>query len=418
MQKRQLGRSGISITPFMVGGNVFGWTADEATSFRLLDAFVDAGVNAIDTADVYSRFVPGHKGGESEIVIGKWLKQSGKRDKVVIATKLGMDMGDGKQGLSKKYMMQAVEDSLKRLQTDVIDLYQSHRDDEATPQEETLAAYGELIKQGKVRAIGASNFSAERLKAALDHLFAHQNVGPFIGRQLIQRLVTSNPSPAYVGRVAATFANNGQGVRGDMKAVIRAVLLDDEARNAAGLTNPQFGKLREPVVRVANWLRAFNGKSTSARFLIPSTDNPATQLGQTVLRSPSVFNFFRPGYVAPSSASGRAGLVGPELQITTESSVAGYINYMEGNIQLGIGSNTPRDVQPDYSAEIAIANDAGALVDRIALLLVAGNLSASARSDIVSAVNGIAATSDANRLNRVRLAILLTMASNDYLVQR
>jgi aryl-alcohol dehydrogenase-like predicted oxidoreductase len=168
MQQRQLGRSGISIAPLMVGGNVFGWTADEATSFKLLDAFVDAGINAIDTADVYSRFVPGHKGGESETVIGKWLKQSGKRDKVVVATKLGMDMGDGKQGLSKKYMMQAVEDSLKRLQTDVIDLYQSHRDDEATPQEETLAAYGELIKQGKVRAIGASNFSAERLKAALD----------------------------------------------------------------------------------------------------------------------------------------------------------------------------------------------------------------------------------------------------------
>ena len=158
MEMRTLGRSGLSIAPLMVGGNVFGWTADEATSFKLLDAFVEAGVNAIDTADVYSRFVPGHTGGESETVIGKWLKQSGKRNRVVIATKLGMDMGEGKSGLARGYMMRAVEESLKRLGTDVIDLYQSHRDDETTPLEETLAAFGELIKQGKVRAIGASRY--------------------------------------------------------------------------------------------------------------------------------------------------------------------------------------------------------------------------------------------------------------------
>jgi len=168
MDMRELGRSGIKIAPLMIGGNVFGWTANEAASFKILDAFIDAGVNSVDTADVYSRFVPGHKGGESELVIGKWLKQSGKRNKVVIATKLGSDMGDGKVGLSRKYMMQAVEDSLKRLQTDVIDLYQSHRDDEATPQEETMAAFGELVKQGKVRAIGSSNFSAARMKSAND----------------------------------------------------------------------------------------------------------------------------------------------------------------------------------------------------------------------------------------------------------
>jgi aryl-alcohol dehydrogenase-like predicted oxidoreductase len=168
MEMRKLGRSGLSIAPLMVGGNVFGWTADEATSFKLLDAFVEAGVNAIDTADVYSRFVPGHTGGESETVIGKWLKQSGKRQRVVIATKLGMDMGEGKNGLSRAYMMRAVEASHTRLQTDVIDLYQSHRDDEATPLEETLAAFGDLIKQGKVRAIGASNYTAPRLKAALE----------------------------------------------------------------------------------------------------------------------------------------------------------------------------------------------------------------------------------------------------------
>ena len=168
MNTRELGRSGLSIAPLMIGGNVFGWTADEATSFRLLDAFVDAGVNGIDTADVYSRFVPGHAGGESETVIGKWLKTSGKRNKVVLATKLGMEMGEGKSGTSRAYMVRAVEDSLRRLQTDVIDLYQSHRDDEKTPLEETLSAFGELVKQGKVRAIGASNFSAARLQASLD----------------------------------------------------------------------------------------------------------------------------------------------------------------------------------------------------------------------------------------------------------
>ncbi|MGE3303860.1 MAG: aldo/keto reductase [Hyphomonadaceae bacterium] len=167
MEMRQLGRSDLKIAPLMIGGNVFGWTADEATSFKVLDAFVDAGVNGIDTADVYSRWVPGNKGGDSEEVMGRWLKKTGKRNKVVLATKLGSDMGGGKQGLSRKYMMQAVEDSLKRLGVETIDLYQSHRDDEATPQEETLAAYGELMKQGKVRAIGASNFTAARLKEAL-----------------------------------------------------------------------------------------------------------------------------------------------------------------------------------------------------------------------------------------------------------
>jgi aryl-alcohol dehydrogenase-like predicted oxidoreductase len=168
VEMRPLGKSGLSTAPLVLGGNVFGWTADEATSFRILDAFVDEGFNAIDTADVYSRFVPGNKGGESETIIGKWLKQSGKRGKVLIATKLGMDMGDGKQGLSRAYMVRAVEDSLKRLQTDVIDLYQSHRDDDKTPLEETLSAYADLIKQGKVRAIGASNYSAARLREALD----------------------------------------------------------------------------------------------------------------------------------------------------------------------------------------------------------------------------------------------------------
>jgi aryl-alcohol dehydrogenase-like predicted oxidoreductase len=168
MNLRPLGRSALQVSPLCFGGNVFGWTADEKTSFALLDAWVDAGFNFIDTADVYSRWAPGHAGGESETVIGKWLKQSGKRNRVVIATKVGKDMGEGRIGLKPAYIRQAVEASLQRLQTDVIDLYQSHDDDAATPLEETLDAFAALIKQGKVRAIGASNYTAPRFAQALE----------------------------------------------------------------------------------------------------------------------------------------------------------------------------------------------------------------------------------------------------------
>jgi aryl-alcohol dehydrogenase-like predicted oxidoreductase len=164
---RELGRSGIKVGPLAFGGNVFGWTVDEAKSFQLLDAFVDSGLNLIDTADVYSTWVPGHVGGESETVIGNWLKKSGKRDKIVIATKVGKPMPTDRKGLSRKNIEQAVEDSLRRLQTDYIDLYQSHEDDPSTPLEETLRAFGDLVKKGKVRAIGASNYGAGRLEEAL-----------------------------------------------------------------------------------------------------------------------------------------------------------------------------------------------------------------------------------------------------------
>ena len=167
MEKRELGRSGISIPPLMLGGNVFGWTADEATSFRLLDASLEAGLNAIDTADVYSAWVPGHQGGESETVIGDWLRRRGGRGDAVIATKVGMAMGSGDKGLSRAWITQAAEDSLRRLQTDYIDLYQAHHDDEDVPLEETLQAFADLIRQGKVRAIGASNYTAPRLREAL-----------------------------------------------------------------------------------------------------------------------------------------------------------------------------------------------------------------------------------------------------------
>lgn len=168
MQLRPLGRSGLQVSPLAFGGNVFGWTVDETLSFRLLDTWVDAGFNFIDTADVYSRWVPGHSGGESETIIGKWLRQTGKRNRVVLATKVGKPMGDGKVGLSPAYIREAVDASLTRLKTDHIDLYQSHDDDAETPLEDTLGTFAELIKVGKVRAIGASNFSAPRLAEALD----------------------------------------------------------------------------------------------------------------------------------------------------------------------------------------------------------------------------------------------------------
>lgn len=168
MEKRKLGRSGLAIAPVVFGGNVLGWSVDPARANRLLDAFVDLGFNAIDTADTYSRWVPGNSGGESEAIIGNWLKASGKRDKVLIFTKVGHEMAPDKKGLSRRYIKAEVEDSLKRLKIDTIDLYQSHRDDTATPMEETLETYGELIREGKVRAIGASNFTAERLRHALD----------------------------------------------------------------------------------------------------------------------------------------------------------------------------------------------------------------------------------------------------------
>jgi len=167
MEQRQLGRSSLKIAPLVLGTNVFGWTADEATSFKVLDAFIDGGFNLIDTADVYSRWVPGHKGGESETIIGKWLKQGGRRDKVVIGTKVGAELGDDKKGLSPARIEQAVEESLRRLQTDYIDLYQTHFDDLDTPVEVILETYAKLIKAGKVRVIGTSNMSPERIMQSI-----------------------------------------------------------------------------------------------------------------------------------------------------------------------------------------------------------------------------------------------------------
>lgn len=175
MQKKQLGHSGLMVSPICLGGNVFGWTIDEAKSFEILDAFVDRGFNFVDTADVYSRWFPGNQGGESETIIGKWFAQSGKRDKVVLATKVGMEVAEGK-GLKKSHILQAVDKSLQRLQTDYIDLYQAHTDDAETPLEETLGAFASLVQAGKVRAIGASNYTGKRLSVAMD--IAKQNGFP------------------------------------------------------------------------------------------------------------------------------------------------------------------------------------------------------------------------------------------------
>ncbi len=266
------------------------------------------------------------------------------------------------------------------------------------------------------------------LKIALDTLFNHPNVGPFIGRQLIQRLVTSNPSPAYVQRVASVFNNNGKGVRGDMAAVVRAVLLDPEARDAAQAAGPNAGKLREPVVRMANWARAFGAASASGDWLIGSTSGN-TSLGQTALTSPSVFNFFRPGYSPPNTRVGGAGLVAPEFQIVDEVTVAGYLNTMQTAIDGGVGTatNGVRDVRADYAPLMALAGDVSALVDRVDLLLTYGQMTATTRSRIVQAVGGVTvpAATGANQAainaaltNRAKLAVYMTMASPDYLVQR
>ncbi|RYF37105.1 MAG: DUF1800 family protein, partial [Comamonadaceae bacterium] len=254
-------------------------------------------------------------------------------------------------------------------------------------------------------------------RTALDTLFNHPNVGPFFGKQMIQRLVTSNPSPAYVARVSAAFNNNGSGVRGDLGAVFAAILLDDEARGPQGLTQPAWGKLREPMVRFAQWARTFGLVSLADTWKIGELSNPATQLGQSPLRSASVFNFFRPGYVPPSTALAASKSVAPEFQIVTESSVGGYLNYMQNAIRNGLGS----DLQPAYTAELALVTDAAALVARLNLLLCANQLSAATAATIVAALNATPITASSNdgaRRNRVAAAVLMVMASAEYLVQK
>lgn len=258
------------------------------------------------------------------------------------------------------------------------------------------------------------------LKVALDTLFNHPNVGPFISRQLIQRLVSSNPSAAYVGRVAAAFANNGSGVRGDMRAVIRAILTDTEAAD-----NGHPKKLREPVLRLANWMRAFNAWSRSSRFLMSNMDDPLTGFGQTPLRSPSVFNFYRPSYTPPNSTLSTAGMAAPEMQITGEPSVTGYLNCLQIAIESGAG--TDLDIQVNYNDELALSRTPAELVDRVQLLLMGGTMSTTLRNQIISAVNTVnlpvanstnSTQVNNGRKNRVYMAVYLTMVSPEYIAQR
>jgi uncharacterized protein (DUF1800 family) len=251
------------------------------------------------------------------------------------------------------------------------------------------------------------------LRLALDHLFKHPNVGPFIGKQLIQRMVTSNPSPAYVGRVAAAFNNNGAGVRGDLKAVLRAILNDIEARNTrAAATDANFGKLREPVLRFLTWAKACNAGSASGRWDLTDLADPASRLGQSPLNSPSVFNFYRPGYVPPNTSISAASKVAPELQITTETSVAGYLNFMQSAI-----SNTTglfqSDIKANYTAWLPLANNPAALAAEANLLLAADRLSA-ARVAVIR--DAIATMPSNNALNRVYAAVFLTLAAPECLV--
>jgi uncharacterized protein (DUF1800 family) len=281
--------------------------------------------------------------------------------------------------------------------------------------------------------VPANATGTEALKIALDTLFNHPNVGPFFGRQMIQRLVTSNPSPAYVARVSAAFANNGAGVRGDLAAVFAAVLLDDEARAPLGLVQPGFGKLREPMVRFAQWGRTFGLKSKYGSWKIGDLGNPATQLGQAPLNPPSVFNYFRPGYVPPSTALSASQASAPEFQIVNETTVGGYLNFMQPAIRSGLYSIAPDlpqytnnatdgfDMQASYTKELALVLDPVALVKRLNLLLCAGQLSAATQTTIVDALNagGVTATSSASaKLDRVASAVLLVMASSEYLVQK
>ncbi|MBI5255185.1 MAG: DUF1800 domain-containing protein [Burkholderiales bacterium] len=270
---------------------------------------------------------------------------------------------------------------------------------------------------------------AASLKVALDTLFQHANVGPFIGRQLIQRLVTSNPSPAYVRAVASAFDNNGSGVRGDMKAVIRAILLHPEARNVP--TGNTAGKLREPVLRATALLRAFDYRSDSGLFRLGDTSNPGTALGQVPLKAPSVFNFYRPGYVPPGTQAAQLGLAVPEMQLMHETSAAGYVNYTRNAISSGLGSYSSTfgraDVQPNFAPELALADQPGALVDQVALKLMGAPMPAALRTEVVTAVTAITvptptstnATQVANaRRNRVNAAVFLTAVSPEFQIQK
>ena len=267
--------------------------------------------------------------------------------------------------------------------------------------------------------IPAGTGPAESLAIALDTLFNHPNVGPFFGKQMIQRLVTSNPSPAYVTRVAQAFNDDGTGKRGNLRAVFKAILLDEEALSDSGLSDPRFGKLREPMLRYIQWARTVGVQSASGKWDIGSTESSTYGLAQSPLRSPSVFNYFRPAYFATNSQAAANDMVAPEFQLVNETTVAAYLNFMQQVIR-GKGSRS-NDVKPLYSAEIAIAHDRTALLDRLDLLLTGNQMMEATRSEILSVLEGIDVTQaspEQDKLNMIYIAVMLVMASYDYLIQR
>ncbi len=280
--------------------------------------------------------------------------------------------------------------------------------------------------------IPAGATPAAALKIALDTLFNHRNLPAFFCKQMIQRLVTSNPSPSYVGRVSAKFVNNGAGVRGDLQAVWAAILQDDEARKPQGLTSTTFGKLREPMLRMVQWGRTFNLRSVAGSWKVFDLSSPNLALGQSPLHAPSVFNFFRPAYVPPNTAMALAKAPAPEFQLLNEVTVGGYLNYMQDVIRNGINCPNPtvpeasfnlysRDILPDYTQEMALSSTPAALITRLNVLLCAGQLSAATQSLMVKALaaNPItAASTDAQKRDCVAAAILMVMSSAEYLIQK
>ena len=256
----------------------------------------------------------------------------------------------------------------------------------------------------------------DALHIALDRLFYHDNTGPFFARQMIQRLVTSNPSPAYVQRVATVFGNNGSGVRGDLKAVWTAILTDEEARAMPAAAETLFGKMREPIVRLVHWARTVEAASDSGAYQVGDLSDGDTMLGQSPLRSPSVFNFFRPGYVPPNTAIAAAGKQAPEFQLHNETTTAGFINFMQRVTRNGIG-----DVKPGYTTLLNIAQDVPAVIDWLDLRLTANQLSSDTRAALTTALrayNITAASSTSAKLDMLAAASFLILISPDYLVQK
>ena len=312
MEQRRLGTSSLLVPPIVFGGNVFGWSADEATSFQLLDRLVEAGLTAIDTADVYSRWVPGHQGGESETIIGRWLKQRGKRDDVVIMTKVGMEMPGKGSGLSAAWIRQSVEESLSRLQTDYIDLYQAHQDDEKTPLTETLGAFADLIRSGKVRTIGASNYGAERLDEALAASDA-AGLPRYVSLQPLYSLVER---PAYEDTLEAVCRRHGLGVIPYFS--LASGFLTGKYRSKVDL-----GKSAARGQMVEKYLDA------RGLGVLDALDAVAGETGATQTQVALAWLIARPGLTAPIASASKPEQLGDLVKAATLNLSAGHIAQLD-----------------------------------------------------------------------------------------